>query len=171
MRGKVRRLWMADWQGGIIPAGAGKSATAWTSAWVSEDHPRGCGEKSQRNARPSAPKGSSPRVRGKGAKRSDRLVGCGIIPAGAGKSTTMQVVQANRGDHPRGCGEKTTVPTSETTGPGSSPRVRGKESIYYRHLAAHRIIPAGAGKSSGEVPCGCVIVHHPRGCGEKLPKL
>ena len=111
--------------------------------------------------------GSSPRVRGKGAKRSDRLVGGGIIPAGAGKRLCRRTgVNCDR-DHPRGCGEKPYNTYIIPQVRGSSPRVRGKVSMDWHKVLRIGIIPAGAGKSGG-VPCvGCFPRDHPRGCGEK----
>ena len=50
---------------GIIPAGAGKSAILGFWAKISEDHPRGCGEKHLHISRYEVVQGSSPRVRGK----------------------------------------------------------------------------------------------------------
>ena len=52
------------------------------------------------------PRGSSPRVRGKGILqyRASRMLR--IIPAGAGKRWVYSGVGRRRGDHPRGCGEK-----------------------------------------------------------------
>ena len=69
----------------IIPAGAGKSCFNPETAAITEDHPRGCGEKIIKASLRRAGKGSSPRVRGKGSRRRDAPTGSGIIPAGAGK--------------------------------------------------------------------------------------
>ena len=51
--------------GGIIPAGAGKSYIAITMRKENGDHPRGCGEKEFHGWIPFGEWGSSPRVRGK----------------------------------------------------------------------------------------------------------
>ena len=54
--------------------------------------------------------------------------------------------------------------------PGSSPRVRGKVGRARRQRGGAGIIPAGAGKSRNEKNELCLVVDHPRGCGEKLLK-
>ena len=97
---------MAVSRGGIIPAGAGKSPLGHTRDSPRRDHPRGCGEKKEREEAARRVRGSSPRVRGKvqGIASATRQVG--IIPAGAGKSAQSNCRRRRRRDHPRGCGEK-----------------------------------------------------------------
>ena len=73
-------------EGGIIPAGAGKSQGFPTVGAGMRDHPRGCGEKALHPGGNAANEGSSPRVRGK----EEYVVG-----------PLLDAV-----DHPRGCGEK-----------------------------------------------------------------
>ena len=111
------------------------------------DYPRGCGEECI--GKPSANPwwGSSPRVRGKAWSWVEGGAGCGIIPAGAGKSHLASSLTVGYRDHPRGCGEKPCAPASRTPPSG--------------------IIPAGAGKRGlAEVLTG-LTRDHPRGCGEK----
>ena len=70
----------------ITPADAGKTPViiyAYISAW---DHPRGCGENLGRGAKPNAPAGSPPRMRGKLKNLLDAFEGDGITPADAGKT-------------------------------------------------------------------------------------
>ena len=74
-------------------------------------------------------------------------------------------------DHPRGCGEKPRLALGRAVGPGSSPRVRGKEAARYMRDDLTRIIPAGAGKRCAVVPCVSSLRDHPRGCGEKRKRL
>ena len=52
---------------------------------------------------------------------------------------------------------------------GSSPRVRGKESLLRGFFLRLGIIPAGAGKSAFQSAAKDSIQDHPRGCGEKSP--
>ena len=111
--------------------------------------------------------GSSPRVRGeaKQACASRRLAG--IIPAGAGRSSSSPSSFWSRRDHPRGCGEKmaTTAPSRRSA--GSSPRVRGEVFIQTSFRPFWGIIPAGAGRSLLEFARRSAGWDHPRGCGEK----
>ena len=152
---------------GIIPAGAGKSKTVPANPLNTEDHPRGCGEKSSSATPRSLPRGSSPRVRGKAEDCTTCFKGTGIIPAGAGKRNPENCEHSSSGDHPRGCGEKRMVGSSSRSSEGSSPRVRGKVPSPSPPSPSGSIIPAGAGKSAGERQAEALFRDHPRGCGEK----
>ena len=68
--------------------------------------------------------------------------------------------------HPRGCGEHCEWRITVSPITGSSPRVRGTQSVNRVFLPFHRFIPAGAGNTPpSQPPRGCEPVH-PRGCGE-----
>ena len=112
-------------------------------------------------------RGSSPRVRGKGACLGVRTSGSGIIPAGAGKSGGLDAGIGDKGDHPRGCGEKLREVAQGVHHLGSSPRVRGKDPDGGLRIGLLRIIPAGAGKRGAGRQYGGNRRDHPRGCGEK----
>ena len=73
-----------DGSTGIIPAGAGLTATAWCKMMRIRDHPRGCGAHSCRATRTQSGPGSSPRVRGSRRAGGSGAEVWGIIPAGAG---------------------------------------------------------------------------------------
>ncbi len=73
----------------------------------------------------------------------------GIIPAHAGNSLLLAVLQAQRRDHPRACGEQVSVLGNERTVMG--------------------IIPAHAGNSTTLIKSGTLSRDHPRACGEQLP--
>ena len=133
--------------GGIIPAGAGKSLARGPCSLRSQDHPRGCGEKSKKIGASSSRVGSSPRVRGKVGRNGLRRLG--------------------GGDHPRGCGEKTGDWQRRQVAAGSSPRVRGKVRHAPGGEARIGIIPAGAGKRWRQASHSGPRRDHPRGCGEK----
>ena len=96
-------------RGGIIPAGAGRSARLPGDAPPLQDHPRGCGEKLKGEISAREKAGSSPRVRGEAQANAYRKDSWGIIPAGAGRRAQHASPQACQGDHPRGCGEKMVV--------------------------------------------------------------
>ena len=132
---------------GIIPAGAGRSWRSENQKGEGGDHPRGCGEKLHKGEGVSALKGSSPRVRGEAVDAEQDPAGRGIIPAGAGRSSSFRWSKCLAGDHPRGCGEKAVSPESEESPEGSSPRVRGEEQVADHPNAHAGIIPAGAGRS------------------------
>ena len=65
------------------------------------------------------------------------------------------------------CGEKLQVVYQQVTNKGSPPRVRGKETDAGARIAAIRITPACAGKSSCTQKHQGGIWDHPRVCGEK----
>ncbi len=113
------------------------------------------------------PTGSSPRVRGTGAKAWRRRWWPRIIPAGAGNRATEALSASTPADHPRGCGEQRDAHDLRVFEPGSSPRVRGTgRGVGYRAGAA-RIIPAGAGNSATSALREESDPDHPRGCGEQ----
>ena len=167
VRGKAFRLLGFDGRVGIIPAGAGKSHPNPHSPKGSQDHPRGCGEKTWWGLLSELVAGSSPRVRGKGSRLVLTSQPPWIIPAGAGKSVPIRRAELLQQDHPRGCGEKRMAARRRRAAAGSSPRVRGKGKISAPFPCVAGIIPAGAGKrpSASSVPLGAG--DHPRGCGEK----
>ena len=106
VRGKANRCmrrWKAFW---ITPACAGKSNFLCIVLYLVWDHPRVCGEKFRFLDRLSAPEGSPPRVRGKGAWPAPVLFAGGITPACAGKRGLHWIGADRLWDHPRVCGEK-----------------------------------------------------------------
>ena len=122
-RGTARRPRAAPSR--IIPAGAGKSMISAVPVLCRWDHPRGCGEEALLPCLIALPLGSSPRVRGRAARPRAGRRATGIIPAGAGKSFHVELVER---------------------GGGSSPRVRGRGRRGLRGRLLGGIIPAGAGK-------------------------
>ena len=91
--------------------------------------------------------GSPPQVRGKVDKIPAHKVCRRITPAGAGKSAWNRMIEEERRDHPRRCGEKDDSKRSFQILLGSPPQVRGK-------------VEAGSGRE-------LLAEDHPRRCGEK----
>ena len=85
-------------------------------------------------------------MRGKALQIYHTVYGIGITPACAGKSIINNIIAEGDRDHPRVCGEKTTVLPSGKLLIGSPPRVRGKVRVACSNLTARRITPACAGK-------------------------
>ena len=90
----------------ITPACAGKSTPATVLELLNRDHPRMCGEKSDRWIFAHHAAGSPPHVRGKVAGGIGTVANTRITPACAEKSTVVAVVVEDNKDHPRMCGEK-----------------------------------------------------------------
>ena len=90
-----------------------------------------------------------------------------ITPAYAGKSLTHITPITNPWDHPRVCGEKPDVPSPETRGTGSPPRMRGKAFHDTYKDPYLGITPAYAGKRCLQCQHSPQHWDHPRVCGEK----
>ena len=110
--------------------------------------------------------GSSPRVRGKPTISSSGRSKTGLIPACAGKTQGSFLRRSLRAAHPRVCGENLIVSRANAIGPGSSPRVRGKQTTLCASSGTCGLIPACAGKTWIDVAHAIQIPAHPRVCGE-----
>ena len=132
------------------------------------DHPRVCGEHGFEWVCVKVVGGSSPRVRG-----ALDLLGCvdlrvGIIPACAGSTGRLQTCSHPIRDHPRVCGEHSSILAPQFGQKGSSPRVRGAPTSDGSILALCGIIPACAGSTEVCTSRMLITRDHPRVCGEHL---
>ena len=100
MRGKVNDNWDKLDNEGIIPAHAGKSFEVRFSHFPTWDHPRSCGEKKCSLGFRVRTRGSSPLMRGKAHYWMALVVGFGIIPAHAGKSSYFRYNKRVEGSSP-----------------------------------------------------------------------
>ena len=73
----------------IIPAHAVQTPQFGNGAWVETDHPRACGANLYKEVYMKYPHGSSPRMRGKPAKLTQRARLSRIIPAHAGQTANI----------------------------------------------------------------------------------
>ena len=151
---------------GIIPACAGNTRGLRRSSEHIRDHPRVCGEHWYRNVHVATFPGSSPRVRGTPRVVLCRRRGAGIIPACAGNTSSCRPLRASRRDHPRVCGEHSTLSPLWAAKSGSSPRVRGTLLAVTVFAVVLGIIPACAGNTPVPVDSSCNRRDHPRVCGE-----
>ena len=147
MRGKHLWAWGYFWPQRLIPAHAGKTKPKNHLPKKYGAHPRACGENVGMHDRFRSGSGSSPRMRGKRrmgfrARREARL-----IPAHAGKTIRPRMKIPRVQAHPRACGENSVERIPLGCPEGSSPRMRGKQSLYPKRLRARRLIPAHAGKT------------------------
>ena len=90
----------------------------------------------------------------------------GIIPAYAGNTRHSSGDRRAEWDHPRVCGEHTTMATWFIPFPGSSPRMRGTLSARKGVTLGNGIIPAYAGNTSTVNVSRYENGDHPRVCGE-----
>ena len=146
MRGKAGFLRPSSFLTGITPAYAGKSQTEFCGTTSKRDHPRVCGEKSERGGLRMPRPGSPPRMRGKGFPGPLGNIMQRITPAYAGKSFSCDLRRRTSTDHPRVCGEKATQKLFLSQVIGSPPRMRGKAVYPVRSRVHTRITPAYAGK-------------------------
>ena len=132
----------------IIPAYAGSTSTAGTTASRRSDHPRIRGEHQACEKINRKYGGSSPHTRGAPllACADDRHIR--IIPAYAGSTPPREVNTFIRLNHPRIRGEHTCRSSPLETPGGSSPHTRGAHAGLSRRRDAGRIIPAYAGSTA-----------------------
>ena len=110
--------------------------------------------------------GSSPLTRGKPHRSCSRR-GCGgLIPAHAGKTTTLLGTLAASRAHPRSRGENAELMDRYTVQRGSSPLTRGKPKPMDRRPPSVGLIPAHAGKTTGSRAASRTQGAHPRSRGE-----
>ena len=149
----------------IIPASAGQTMLFVVVVAMITDHPRECGANSDGPANRCSMLGSSPRVRGKQARRTGIRRQRRIIPASAGQTRCGRCSARRLSDHPRECGANVFGVMKPAGYCGSSPRVRGKHLFdLFRHCA-RRIIPASAGQTAQAKYSTCRTTDHPRECG------
>ena len=132
---------------GIIPAYAGSTLAAGSSAIASRDHPRVCGEHGPDPQILRETAGSSPRMRG-ARDGIQALSALGrIIPAYAGSTWVLLCTVMICPDHPRVCGEHAFLVFENPRVMGSSPRMRGARHYGCSGYFLFRIIPAYAGST------------------------
>ena len=168
VRGKRNRNGNRAWSPGLIPARAGKTPPAPSSAPAPRAHPRACGENLERTSAPGTVRGSSPRVRGKPVPLTRPLGLLRLIPARAGKTRAPHPHRGAQPAHPRACGENYVHLVNALARGGSSPRVRGKLDPRPPPHQPNRLIPARAGKTPGSSTSPPHSPAHPRACGENM---
>ena len=153
---------------GITPAGAGKTENPSGNPLWAGDHPRRCGENSNRASPVLSTQGSPPQVRGKRLVCTPYAQRHRITPAGAGKTSKWGSGRPLNQDHPRRCGENEFKQATYQTKTGSPPQVRGKPDEVTAYQAEARITPAGAGKTGMAAFANFWQKDHPRRCGENI---
>ena len=130
----------------ITPADAGKTSDMPIYAPQHRDHPRGCGENSERQYYWHRIIGSPPRMRGKLPLHNAIIAYFRITPADAGKTFFVIFLPPYHN--------------------GSPPRMRGKHGTGFSIHIFSRITPADAGKTNNAPNAATRCGDHPRGCGE-----
>ena len=151
---------------GLIPAHAGKTGHQPPPPGRHSAHPRSRGENRAGSTRNRNLRGSSPLTRGKRTERTDRIFRSGLIPAHAGKTAFTPRAGPSRAAHPRSRGENAALTCRSLATRGSSPLTRGKLHHPNQELYDARLIPAHAGKTSGQTTGTQGRTAHPRSRGE-----
>ena len=152
--------------GGLIPAHAGKTIkTGDRRAWAGA-HPRSRGENLGDVVDVRVTHGSSPLTRGKRRQRKLTGVKGRLIPAHAGKTTSLFDSLVLLTAHPRSRGENRRGRGEGLEVAGSSPLTRGKQVELQWPTVGGRLIPAHAGKTSRPRSAGQRRGAHPRSRGE-----
>ena len=165
-RGKQARSSPSRQRRGLIPAHAGKTGGCGPRATPPGAHPRSRGENGYAAPLRSALPGSSPLTRGKPDGALHVWKPRGLIPAHAGKTTSIVPRGTTVRAHPRSRGENLVQFAEQAVNAGSSPLTRGKQ-----HLRPHRgprdgLIPAHAGKTDVRRLGARRRRAHPRSRGE-----
>ena len=105
VRGKRREGKNGAGAGRLIPARAGKTASAHAGGTAYRAHPRACGENVAALGAMGKAAGSSPRVRGKPRLGHVPRDQPRLIPARAGKTVRRRPSSPRPAAHPRACGE------------------------------------------------------------------
>ena len=154
----------------ITPACAGRSREIALPAALGQDHPRVCGEESTTRDLLDVGMGSPPRVRGGGDASGGYGYVQGITPACAGRSACQKDGYGAGEDHPRVCGEESSMISSMLPLEGSPPRVRGGVSPSPNATPTTGITPACAGRRVRFPSRPRSRWDHPRVCGEEPPR-
>ena len=137
----------------ITPAHAGNTSCHSARLRWPWDHPRACGEYIVWNLDLPDLQGSPPRMRGILRCCPSASVGSGITPAHAGNTSFFVLPFLLYWDHPRACGEYTSLPYVIGMPMGSPPRMRGILQKFINTYKKDRITPAHAGNTKWS--CGC----------------
>ena len=168
MRGKRGRRCQEDSRARLIPAHAGKTLFHRRCGRARGAHPRSCGENLRVHRPPLLSRGSSPRMRGKHHRGITPSSGIRLIPAHAGKTAYSSSPSKQQWAHPRACGENRRPHAHRPRRPGSSPRMRGKQSHAVQVHLQKGLIPAHAGKTDLRRYRIDASAAHPRACGENI---
>ena len=136
----------------IIPARAGFTPAAFSTASMGRDHPRSRGVYASMSTDEATAQGSSPLARGLRQGVGRRGMGGRIIPARAGFTRQLKILAGALEDHPRSRGVYHHQCTHTNSKTGSSPLARGLPGGGDLTMTCKRIIPARAGFTRNRNP-------------------
>ena len=109
---------------------------------------------------------SSPQMRGAHSNATRPRMFHRIIPADAGSTRNFYEIDPVLEDHPRRCGEHSSMGVRPARWVGSSPQMRGALKACALYISHNRIIPADAGSTPSIARTIPSSRDHPRRCGE-----
>ena len=133
---------------GLIPAHAGKTCSTRHTSPHEGAHPRSRGENLFDKTHVTSRRGSSPLTRGKLGHPAHAHRPPGLIPAHAGKTSSLSWYHLSQRAHPRSRGENQGLPPPGWPVGGSSPLTRGKPTHHDAKAANHRAHPRSRGENS-----------------------
>ena len=152
-----------------IPAHAGKTPGMDTTSHCVSAHPRSRGENGIGTRLIRGIRGSSPLTRGKPLLSWAGFSVLRLIPAHAGKTTTVVGGVLSVAAHPRSRGENPHPRCDADHAYGSSPLTRGKRIRLRGRRQGLGLIPAHAGKTRLSQDGSTSGAAHPRSRGENAP--
>ena len=168
VRGSVPTISDIDEGDRFIPACAGIGPPVPSLVCNGSVHPRLCGDRCVFISRPPLVCGSSPPVRGSdeagnAVDRAERF-----IPACAGIGCVSIFSRSWSAVHPRLCGDRASLRSTDWNIHGSSPPVRGSGVSRPDRVSIERFIPACAGIGRACLSSSRLDPVHPRLCGDRL---
>ena len=145
VRGRLPEAMEPAGFGWLIPACAGQTSSEERARMQAAAHPRVCGADACQAFWMASMLGSSPRVRGRPARRQAAGHSPGLIPACAGQTELARRWNSDSGAHPRVCGAD------------------GIKTAVVDDQAG--LIPACAGQTARAVTSSPATGAHPRVCG------
>ena len=152
----------------FIPARAGIGSRRWRDHRNNAVHPRSCGDRVNLTHKSETKGGSSPLVRGSALTPELDTGGQRFIPARAGIGHSKRALAVQMSVHPRSCGDRAAYVVGYSYPDGSSPLVRGSDSLSPQRCSVGRFIPARAGIGSSPGDAGLPLAVHPRSCGDRV---
>ena len=159
-----------SWQR-ITPAYAGTTHDRKVVLEPVWDHPRLCGDHRTMRDTMDVTTGSPPLMRGPLCAFLECPRDIGITPAYAGTTSTAPLGWSRCKDHPRLCGDHSSVPYCPDTWVGSPPLMRGPHVLAQDIRAVRRITPAYAGTTCAGARYPRGPTDHPRLCGDHRPDM
>ncbi len=149
----------------VIPALAGRTRLARWPCPTAPGHPRAGGADCCERFARAARTGSSPRWRGGRSFQVTLLSANGVIPALAGRTSRLLLLELLPRGHPRAGGADARQWLENERRMGSSPRWWGGHAPGFSPLCRRRVIPALAGRTRERHALGKLFRGHPRAGG------